>query len=112
MTGNAEVAYRETITTAADGEGQFVGYATGRGHFAKVRIHLAPGQHGTGYVFANRIERTLPDAIVRAVGGSTRVVTVQVLMSQILGYDVELRRRTHGRGTYSMHLEGYVRAKR
>jgi elongation factor G len=72
VTGNAEVAYRETITADADGEGKHVSYGAGRGHYAHVKLRLSPGQPGAGYVFANRAERALPDVISSAVDEGVR----------------------------------------
>jgi elongation factor G len=206
VVGMAEVVCRETITTAADGEANCVSYADGRGQYVHVKLHLAPGQPGTGYVFANRAESDVADAICHAVDqgvreairqgimargvvddlsvdlreisfqegaaseeafrvagamafreaaknakpvllepvmrveinvpedmaryvmddlarrgaewiseetlNSTRAITVRALMSRMLGFGVELRQRTNGRGAHSMRVDAYQRSDR
>ena len=56
------VAYRETVTCVADGEGRLARRSDGRGQFAHANIHLYPGDRGSGYVFENEI---VGDAIPR-----------------------------------------------
>jgi len=53
--GRLEVAYKETLTRPADGEGRYVRPAVGRGQYAHAKVHLYPGQPGSGYVFENEI---------------------------------------------------------
>jgi elongation factor G len=71
VTGNPQVAYRETITTEADGVATYVGYSGGRGDSARVRIRLSPLESGAGYVFANRVEGAAPE-VSRAVDEGVR----------------------------------------
>ena len=53
--GKPEVAYKETIARAADGEGRFVRQTGGRGQFGHVKVHVAPLERGTGFDFKNSI---------------------------------------------------------
>jgi elongation factor G len=53
--GKPEVAYKETLTRPADGEMKYAKQTGGRGQYGHVKIHLYPGQRGTGYVFVNEI---------------------------------------------------------
>jgi len=53
--GKPEVAYKETLTRAADGEGRYVRQTGGRGQYGHARIHLRPSEPGEGYVFENKI---------------------------------------------------------
>jgi elongation factor G len=53
--GRPQVAYKETVTRPADGEGRYVRQSGGRGHYAHAKIHLYPGEPGSGYVFENQI---------------------------------------------------------
>ena len=50
-----EVAYKETLTRPADGEVKFARHRGGRGHYAHVKIHVYPGERGSGCVFENEI---------------------------------------------------------
>jgi elongation factor G len=205
--GRPQVAYRETITRNADGEGRFVRQTGGRGQYghAKIRIEpLGPGDH-SGFVFVNKItggaipkefinpiehgikealeggvmagfpmvnvkvelydgsfhdvdsseiafkiagSMAFKDAVGRAkavllepvmaievvvpeeyVGdvisdinqrrgriegmemrGGTQIVKGFVPLAEMFGYATDLRSRTQGRGSYSMHLHGYEQA--
>jgi len=42
--------------------------------------------------------------------GSTQIVTSRVPLSEMFGYATELRSRTQGRATYSMHFDRYEQA--
>ena len=42
--------------------------------------------------------------------GSTQVVRAQVPLSEMFGYATDLRSRTQGRATYSMHFDRYEQA--
>jgi elongation factor G len=50
-----QVAYKETLTCPADGECRYVRQSGGRGQYAHVKVHLYPGEPGSGYVFENEI---------------------------------------------------------
>src|SRR5881394_3888666 len=60
--GKPQVAYKETLTRKADGEGRYVRQTGGRGQYGHAKIHLYPGEPGTGYIFENEI-----------VGGSIQI---------------------------------------
>jgi elongation factor G len=53
--GKPQIAYKEMVTRAADGEGRFLWQAGGRGQYGHVKIHLSPREPGTGYAFENQI---------------------------------------------------------
>jgi elongation factor G len=53
--GRPLVVYKETLTRQADGEGRLARQTGGRGQYAHVKLHLYPGEPGSGYVFANEI---------------------------------------------------------
>jgi elongation factor G len=44
--------------------------------------------------------------------GGTQIITVMVPLSNMFGYSTDLRSRTQGRATYSMHFEKYAEAPR
>jgi len=44
--------------------------------------------------------------------GGTQIITAMVPLSNMFGYSTELRSRTQGRATYSMHFEKYAEAPR
>ncbi|HEU4753135.1 MAG TPA: elongation factor G, partial [Armatimonadota bacterium] len=53
--GRPQVAYRETISRPAHGEGRFVRQTGGKGQFGHVVLDLAPLEPGTGFQFHNKI---------------------------------------------------------
>ncbi len=53
--GRPQVAYRETITKAAEGSGKFVRQTGGRGQYGHADIKVEPAEPGTGFEFVNAI---------------------------------------------------------
>ena len=53
--GNPQIAYRETITTTAVGEGKLVKQSGGRGQYGHVIIDVAPNERGKGIVIESKI---------------------------------------------------------
>ena len=205
--GKPQVAYKETLTRQADGEGRYVRQTGGRGQYGHAKIRLYPGAPGTGYIFEDEIvggsvprefikpinegikealtrgvlagypvddvkielydgsyhdvdssemafkiagsmafqdaaKRALPvllepvmrvevvvpkehmgDVIGNLSGrrghiqsqedrGGTQIVSARVPLSEMFGYATDLRSRTQGRATYSMHFDRYEPAPR
>ncbi len=200
--GRPQVAYKETLTRPADGEMKYAKQTGGRGQYGHVKIHVYPGDPGTGYVFENEItggsipkeyikpvEEGIREALTRGVlagypvddvrvelydgsyhevdssemafkiagsmafqeaakkakpvllepimrvevvvpkehmgdvmgnlssrrgqiqsqedRGGTQIVNARVPLSEMFGYATDLRSRTQGRATYSMHFDRY-----
>jgi elongation factor G len=53
--GKPQVAYRETITKLAEGEGKYIKQSGGRGQYGHVLLRIEPKDRGTGYEFVNAI---------------------------------------------------------
>ena len=53
--GNPQVAYKESIKTAAEGEGKYVKQSGGRGQYGHAKIKIEPQPAGKGYEFVNAI---------------------------------------------------------
>jgi len=53
--GAPQIAYRETITQAADGEGKFIRQSGGRGQYGHACIRLEPNERGKGVEIENAI---------------------------------------------------------
>ena len=53
--GKPQVAYKETVTEAANGEGRYVRQTGGRGQYGHVKITIEPVSKGEGFVFENKI---------------------------------------------------------
>jgi elongation factor G len=203
--GKPQVAYKETLTAPAEGDGRFVRQTGGRGQYGHARIRLLPLPPGTGYQFENQIvggsvpreyikpiDQGIQEALTRGVlagypiddvrielydgsfhevdssemafkiagsmafqdaakkarpvllepvmrvevvvpkdylgdvmgdlasrrgriqsqedRGGTQIISARVPLSEMFGYATELRSRTQGRATYSMHFDRYEQA--
>jgi len=202
--GKPQVAYRETIRNASQGEGRFVRQTGGRGQYGHVKIRVTPNP-GEGYAFKNAIvggavpkeyigpaekgiiealeggilagfpmvdvkvelydgsyhdvdssemafkiagsmaikdaagrakpvllepvmsvEVVVPDEYMGSVNGDlisrrgrlegvemkggTQIIKAMVPLSEMFGYATELRSRTQGRGSFTMHFARYEEA--
>jgi len=205
MVGKPQVAYKETLTRPADGEMKYAKQTGGRGQYGHVKIHLYPGEPGTGYIFENEVtqgsipkefikpvDEGIKEALTRGVlagypiddvrielydgsyhdvdssemafkiagsmafqdaakkarpvllepvmrvevvvpkeymgdvmgnlssrrgqiqsqedRGGTQIINARVPLSEMFGYATDLRSRTQGRATYSMHFDRYEQA--
>ena len=203
--GKPQVAYKETLTRPADGEMKYSKQTGGRGQYGHVKIHLYPGEPGSGYIFENEttggsipkefikpIDQGIQEALTRGVlagypiddvrielydgsyhdvdssemafkiagsmafqdaakkarpvllepimrvevvvpkehmgdvmgnlssrrgqiqsqedRGGTQIINARVPLSEMFGYSTDLRSRTQGRATYSMHFDRYEQA--
>jgi elongation factor G len=71
--GRLQVAYKEAFTRPADGEMRYVKQAGDRGQYGHVKIHLFPGEPGTGYVFENKIVGdAIPKQYIRSIDEGIR----------------------------------------
>ncbi len=203
--GKPQVAYKETLTRPADGEMKYAKQTGGRGQYGHVKIHLYPGEPGSGYIFENEVtqgsipkefikpvDEGIKEALTRGVlagypiddvrielydgsyhdvdssemafkiagsmafqdaakkarpvllepvmrvevvvpkeymgdvmgnlasrrgqiqsqedRGGTQIISARVPLSEMFGYATDLRSRTQGRATYSMHFDRYEQA--
>jgi elongation factor G len=203
--GKPQVAYKETLTRPADGEMKYSKQTGGRGQYGHCKIHLFPGEPGSGYIFENEttggsipkefikpIDEGIKEALTRGIlagfpiddvrielydgsyhdvdssemafkiagsmafqdaakkakpvllepimrvevvvpkehmgdvmgnlssrrgqiqsqedRGGTQIVNARVPLSEMFGYSTDLRSRTQGRATYSMHFDRYEQA--
>ena len=54
-TGAPQIAYRETITGEADGEGKLIKQSGGKGQYGHVKLHVKPNEKGKGLSVDNKI---------------------------------------------------------
>jgi elongation factor G len=67
-TGAPQIAYRETITQAAGGEGKLIKQSGGRGQYGHVIIAIKPNEKGKGLTIDNKvIGGTIPKEYINAV---------------------------------------------
>ena len=53
--GKPQVAYKETVTRASEGEGRYIKQTGGRGQYGHAKIRMIPRKPGEGYEFENEI---------------------------------------------------------
>jgi elongation factor G len=202
LVGRPQVAYKETLTRPAEGEGRYIKQTGGRGQYGHAKIRVAPRKPGEGFLFTSeivggvipreyikpieegvreamttgvlagypvddvavtlydgsfhevdsseiafkiagslafkdaaqkahpvllepvmRVEVVVPEEYMGDViadlnsrrgrvqametRGSTKIIRARVPLAEMFGYATDLRSRTQGRATYSMHFERY-----
>jgi elongation factor G len=71
--GKPQVAYKETITEPADGEGQYTRQTGGKGQYGHCKIHIDPLEEGDGFEFSDQIKGgAIPDEFVPSVEDGIR----------------------------------------
>lgn len=66
--GKPMVAFRETITGSAAGEGEFIRQGAGRGQYADVKVRVEPLERGAGFRFVDETAAgTIPRAFIAAI---------------------------------------------
>jgi elongation factor G len=203
--GKPQVAYKETLTRPAEGEGRYIKQTGGRGQYGHAKIKLQPREPGQGFEFVNnivggviprefikpieegikealttgvlagypvddvavelydgsyhdvdsnemafkiagsmafkdaaqkarpvllepvmRVEVVVPEEFMGDIigdlnsrrghiqsmdaRGGTQIINARVPLSEMFGYATDMRSRTQGRATYSMHFDRYEQA--
>ena len=71
--GKPQVAYRETIRRAAEGNGRYVRQTGGKGQYGHAVIKLEPNEKGAGYEFIDKIVGgTIPREYIKPVDAGIR----------------------------------------
>ncbi len=89
--GKPQIAYRETITAAATGEGRLIKQSGGRGQYGHVIVNVRPGERGKGLVVENKVvggtipkeyipacKKGVEEAILNGVVGGYPVIDVEI----------------------------------
>ena len=89
--GKPQIAYRETITANATGEGKLIKQSGGRGQYGHVVVTVAPGERGTGLVVENKVvggvipkdyipavKKGVEEAVLNGVLGGYPVIDVAI----------------------------------
>jgi elongation factor G len=85
-TGAPQIAYRETITRAAGGEGKLVKQSGGRGQYGHVILSIKPNEKGKGLTIVNKvIGGSIPKEYISAV---IKGITESMTNGIIAGYPV------------------------
>src|SRR2546421_7336750 len=66
--GAPQIAYRETVTKFAEGEGKFIRQSGGRGQYGHACVTLEPNERGKGVEIENKIVGgAIPKAHIKPV---------------------------------------------
>jgi elongation factor G len=85
--GEPQVAYKEALTCAADGEMKYAKQTGGRGQYGHVKIHLNPGEPGSGYVFENKTnDSSIPKEYVEPVDEGIKEALIR---GALAGYPID-----------------------
>ena len=85
--GRPQVAYKETLTRAADGEMKYAKQTGGRGQYGHAKIHLYPGEPGSGYVFENKISGgAIPKEFIKPIDEGIKEALTRGVLA---GYPVD-----------------------
>ena len=89
--GKPQIAYRETITMKATGEGKLIKQSGGRGQYGHVIVNVRPGERGKGIVVENKVvggtipkeyipacKKGVEEAVLNGVVGGYPVIDVEV----------------------------------
>ena len=79
--GKPQVAYKETITRASEGEGRYIKQTGGRGQYGHAKIRMIPRKPGEGYEFENEIiGGSIPKEFIKPIDqGIREAMTTGVL---------------------------------
>ncbi|MDP7619507.1 MAG: elongation factor G, partial [Dehalococcoidia bacterium] len=89
--GKPQVAYRETITRAARGEGRYVRQTGGRGQYGHIWMNVEPLETGTGIQFENKIVGgSVPREYVSAAEAGIREAAAGGVMSGFPLVDIKI----------------------
>ena len=85
------IAYRETITKKAQGQGRYKKQTGGRGQYGDCWLRLAPRTRGEGFEFVNKIVGgVIPSKFVPAVGKGVREALARGILAGYPVVDVEV----------------------
>jgi elongation factor G len=89
--GKPQIAYRETITSPAKGEGKLIKQSGGRGQYGHVIVDVRPAESGKGLVVENKVvggtipkdyipacKKGIEEAVLNGVIGGYPVIDVEV----------------------------------
>lgn len=84
--GAPQIAYRETLTQEADGEGKLVKQSGGRGQYGHVILKVFPQERGKGFsVDSKVVGGTIPKEYINAVKAGVKEATTNGIVA---GYEV------------------------
>src|SRR5438128_2340732 len=85
--GRPQVAYKETLTRPAEGEGRYIRQTGGRGQYGHAKIRVVPRRPGEGYEFLNEIVGgSIPKEYIKPIDQGIREAMTNGVLA---GYPVD-----------------------
>lgn len=90
-TGAPQVAYRETISINADGEGKYIHQSGGHGQYGHCKIHVEPKNRGEGVEFINAVKGgAIPSNFIPAIEKGVRETLLKGIIAGYPATDVKV----------------------
>ena len=122
--GKPQIAYRETITAVATGEGKLVKQSGGRGQYGHVIVNVQPNERGKGLTIENKVvggtipkeyipacRKGIEEAVLNGVVGGYPVVDVNVDIIDGSYHDVDSNEMAFKMAAIFAVKDGFKKAK-
>ena len=122
--GKPQIAYRETITANATGEGKLIKQSGGRGQYGHVIVNVAPNERGKGLVVENKVvggtipkeyipacKKGVEEAVLNGVVGGYPVIDVAVDIIDGSYHDVDSNEMAFKLAAIFAVKDGFKKAK-
>ena len=122
--GKPQIAYRETITAAATGEGRLVKQSGGRGQYGHVIVNVQPNERGKGLTIENKVvggtipkeyipacKKGIEEAVLNGIVGGYPVVDVNVDIIDGSYHDVDSNEMAFKMAAIFAVKDGFKKAK-
>ncbi len=122
--GKPQIAYRETITAAATGEGKLIKQSGGRGQYGHVVVNVRPAERGKGLIIENKIvggaipkeyiapcKKGIEEAVLNGVVGGYPVIDVEVDIIDGSYHDVDSNELAFKMAAIFAMKDGFKKAK-
>ncbi|MEI8340199.1 MAG: elongation factor G [Verrucomicrobiota bacterium] len=122
--GKPQIAYRETITAPAMGEGKLIKQSGGRGQYGHVVVNVRPGERGKGLVVENKVvggaipkeyigacKKGIEEAVLNGVVGGYPVIDVEVDIIDGSYHDVDSNEMAFKLAAIFAVKDGFKKAK-
>ncbi len=122
--GKPQIAYRETITAPAPGEGKLIKQSGGRGQYGHVIVNVQPNERGKGITIDNKVvggtipkeyipavKKGIEEAVLNGVVGGYPVVDVNVDIIDGSYHDVDSNEMAFKLAAIFAVKDGFKKAK-
>lgn len=90
-TGAPQVAYRETISINADGEGKYIHQSGGHGQYGHCKIHVEPKARGEGVEFVNAVKGgAIPSNFIPSIEKGVRETLTKGIIAGYPATDIKI----------------------